>query len=435
MVWEECVSRLRQELSAQDFTTWIRPLQVRRNGTNLRILAPNTYVLEHVNENFLGRIRELADLYGEVSDVELGVGSHPSAPKKPKRAERRRGEGKRRPNRLNEDFTFDAFVEGRCNEMGRAAALQVANDPGKSFSPLALYGSTGLGKTHLMQAIGNEVLRRQPRARVWYIHSQQFVKDFVNALREKAMPKFEQRYRKIDVLLIDDVQFFAKTEQSQDEFFNVFNSLEQNGHQLVLTCDRYPKEVKGLEERLKSRFVSGLSVELDVPDLETSAAILLKKAEAEGIDLGEEVAVYLAGRIRSNVRELAGALQRIKANVQFSGAPVTKALVRESLADVFASHHRQVSIEKIQSVVADYYHLRKADLLGPRRSRSVARPRQMAMALAKDLTTSSLPEIGRAFGGRDHTTVLHAAKRIGELCASGPDLAEDYRNLKRQLTR
>ncbi len=430
MLWEECVGRLEKELSVQDYTTWIRPLQVRNDGANLLILAPNNYVLKHVQANFIGRIRELLSLYGDVSDVELGVGSRGKEPKKPKRVE-----GRRRLGRLNAAFTFDAFVEGRCNEMGRAASLQVANDPGNGFCPLALYGSTGLGKTHLMHAIGNEVLRCRPKAKVWYIHSQQFVKDFVNALREKAMPRFEQRYRKLDVLLIDDVQFFAKTEQSQDEFFNVFNSLEQNGHQLVLTCDRYPKEVKGLEERLKSRFLSGLSVELDVPDLETGAAILLTKAEAEGVNLDEDMAVYLAERIRSNVRELEGALQRIKAHVQFTGAEITQTMVDELLRDIFAAHHRQVSMEHIQSVVAEYYNLPKADLLGRRRSRSVARPRQMAMALAKGLTAHSLPEIGRGFGGRDHTTVLHASNRIKELRTSNAEVDKDYLNLKRQLER
>ena len=429
-MWEDCVGRLEEELSTQDFTTWIRPLEARQHGEILHILAPNSYVLKHVRANFMGRIRELLRLFDDIAQVEIVVGSNAKEPKKPKRVDARR-----RPGRLNAAFTFDAFVEGRCNEMGRAAAVQVANDPGNCFCPLALYGSTGLGKTHLMQAIGNEVARRQPKAKVWYIHSQQFVKDFVNALRKKAIPKFEQRYRTIDVLLVDDVQFFAKTEQSQDEFFNVFNCLEQNGHQLVLTCDRYPKDVKGLEDRLKSRFLSGLSVELDVPGLETGAAILLKKAETERVDLDEDMAVYLAERIRSNVRELEGALQRIKAHVHFTGAKVTQTLVDELLRDIFAAHYRQVSIEQIQSVVADYFHLPKADLLGCRKSRSVARPRQMAMAMAKGLTSHSLPEIGRAFGGRDHSTVLHACNRIKELRTKNAEVDKDYLNLKRQLER
>ena len=437
MVWDDCVKSLERELSSQDFSTWIRPLQASANGASLRILAPNAYVCRHVKDNFLARIRELADLYSEGSSlqVEFEVGSPAEAPV-PLRAGRGGVQAPRRNGLLNASFTFDCFVEGRSNEMAKAAALQAAtHPPGQCFNPLTLYGGTGLGKTHLMHAIGNGVLAKNPKLKVLYVHSQQFVKDFVGALRKNAMQKFTQRYRKIDVLLIDDIQFFANKAQSQDEFFHVFNSLHQEDHQMVLTCDRYPVEVEGLEERLKSRFVSGLSVELDPPDLETRAAILLKKAEQQGFELGDDVAFYMAENIRSNVRELEGALQRVQVHVSFSGASVTKSLVGQVLGDMFAAHHRQVSIDRIQSVVAEYFNVRRADLLGKRRTRSMVRPRQMAMALAKEFTKHSLPEIGREFGGRDHTTVLHACARVQALKADYAEVAEDYRNLTRKLMR
>ena len=439
MVWDDCVNCLERELSSRDFATWIRPLQASADGATLRILAPNPYVCKHVSLNFLARIRELVELYGEGSLplVQLDVGDLADASPRPLRSERANAsQAARREGGLDPRFTFDLFVEGRSNEMARAASLQAASEPpGQCFSPLALYGGTGLGKTHLMHAIGNKALLRNPRIKVCYVHSQQFVKGLVGALRKNAMQKFAQRYRKVDVLLIDDIQFFANKAQSQDEFFHVFNSLHQQDHQLVLTCDRYPVEVEGLEERLKSRFVSGLSVELDPPNLETRAAILLKKAEHQGFDLDDDVAFYMAENIRSNVRELEGALQRVQAHISFSGAPTTKAVVGKILGDMFAVHHRQVSIDRIQSVVAEYFNIRRADLLGHRRTRSVVRPRQMAMALAKELTKHSLPEIGREFGGRDHTTVLHACSRMKALRANYADVAEDYRNVSRKLMR
>ena len=335
---------------------------------------------------------------------------------------------------LNAEFVFDTFVEGKSNELAKAAALQVAENSGHSYNPLLLYGGVGLGKTHLMQAVGNEILKKQPNAKVVYLHSQRFVQDMVKALQQGTMQDFMNHYRSVDALLIDDIQFFAKKLRSQEEFFHVFNALLERDHQMILTCDRYPREIEGLEERLKSRFVWGLTVEVEPPELETRVAILMKKAEAEQVELDPGVAFFIAERVRSNVRELEGALRRVIANARFTGRQISIDQVKRALRDLFAIQDRQISIDNIQRTTAEYFNIKLADLLSKRRNRTVARPRQMAMALAKELTNHSLPEIGDAFGGRDHTTVLHACRKVAELRESSSDIAEDYKNLSRLLS-
>lgn len=431
VVWQECLGGLVEELSSQDYNTWIRPLQARVDESKLTILAPNRYVRERVREKYLNRIRELVEWHSDPASplaVELQVGGGERQTGTPLRTEVDRHE-----EALNKTFTFDTFVKGTSNELAVATADYVAKNPGRSYNPLLLYGGVGLGKTHLMHAVGNEVLRRSPSIRVTYLHSQVFVQEMVRALQTGTMQAFTQYYRKADILLIDDIQFFAHKARSQDEFFHVFNSLIEQRRQMVLTCDRYPRDIEGLEERLRSRFVCGVSAEVDPPDLETRVAILKKKAEIEGYELDDEVAFFVADHIRSNVRELEGALRRIHAYARFRGLRITVEQVREALRDLLAIHDRQISIDNIQGVVAEYYQIRKSDLLLRRKTRTIARPRQMAMYLAKELTKHSLPEIGEAFGGRDHTTVLHAYRRIADLKQSNSDIAEDYRNLSRRL--
>ncbi|MBT8150346.1 MAG: chromosomal replication initiator protein DnaA [Gammaproteobacteria bacterium] len=330
-------------------------------------------------------------------------------------------------------YQFDNFIEGKSNQMALATAKQVVENPGGSYNPLFLYGGVGLGKTHLMHAVGNELKRRKPGAKVVYLHSERFVADMIKALQLNAINDFKQFYRSVDALLIDDIQFFARKERSQEEFFHTFNALLEGGQQMILTCDRYPKEIDGVEERLKSRFSWGLTVAIEPPELETRAAILMRKAEQARMPLSQEVAFFLAQRVRSNVRELEGSLKRVIASANFLDKPITIELVKESLKDLLALQDKQVSIDNIQRTVADYYSIKIADLMGKRRNRSIARPRQVAMALAKELTNHSLPEIGDAFGGRDHTTVLHACRKIKELREQSNDIREDYRNLRRTL--
>jgi chromosomal replication initiator protein DnaA len=337
-------------------------------------------------------------------------------------------------NYLNTSFTFANFVEGKSNQLGLAAATQVAENPGGSYNPLFIYGGVGLGKTHLMHAVGNALINRRPNAKVVYLHSERFVADMVKALQLNAINDFKRYYRSVDALLIDDIQFFAGKERSQEEFFHTFNALLEGGQQIILTCDRYPKEINGLEERLKSRFGWGLTVAIEPPELETRVAILMKKAQQAAMDLPNDAAFFIAQRIRSNVRELEGALKRVIANAHFTGRPISIDLVREALKDLLALQDRLVSVDNIQRVVAEYYKIKVADLHSKRRSRSVARPRQVAMHLAKELTNHSLPEIGDAFGGRDHTTVLHACRKIKELLDSDADIREDVKNLLRTLT-
>ncbi|MFU8813861.1 MAG: chromosomal replication initiator protein DnaA [Pseudomonadales bacterium] len=453
--WDRCLDRLQDELPSQQFNTWIRPLQASEEEEGrLRIMAPNRYVKNQVQLTYLARIHELLDQLGGAQapvQVRLDIGTLECAQAAPLRADGSGGQapdvavarnGSARPvakkaevgHKLNEDFTFETFVEGKSNEMAKAAAMQVAANAGKSYNPLLLYGGVGLGKTHLMQAVGNLIRRNHPEAKVVYLHSQRFVQDMVKALQQGTMDEFMQFYRSVDTLLIDDIQFFANKLRSQEEFFHVFNALLERDRQMVLTCDRYPREIDGLEERLKSRFVYGLTQEVEPPELETRVAILMKKAEAEQVDLDQSVAFFIGERIRSNVRELEGALRRVIANARFTGSRITIDQVKRALRDLLAIQDRQISIDNIQRLVAEYYNIKISDILSKRRSRTIARPRQMAMFLAKELTNHSLPEIGDAFGGRDHTTVLHACKRIAELKESSADVSEDYRNLGRLLS-
>lgn len=440
-VWKRCVEALGAELSEQDLNTWIRPLQAEENGDQLRLLAPNRFVLEWVQDRFLEAIRLVL---GRVTDgnppaVVLDIGSaRVHSPPQPRATINEPATVSRRGSvigsRLNPLFTFSSFVEGKSNQLARAAAQQVAENSGHAYNPLFIYGGVGLGKTHLMHAVGNVMLERNPNARIAYLHSERFVGDMVKALQHNTINDFKRLYRGVDALLIDDIQFFAKKERSQEEFFHTFNALLEGQQQIILTCDRYPKEVDGLEERLKSRFGWGLTVSIDPPELETSVAILMKKAEAEGVAIPNEVAFFIAQRIRSNVRELEGALRRVIANSKFTGQPITIEFTKEALRDLLALQEKLITIENIQKTVAEYYKIRVADLLSKRRSRSITRPRQLAMALAKELTNHSLPEIGDAFGGRDHTTVLHACRKMRELRDAELRIAEDYLNLLRTLT-
>ncbi|WP_213662233.1 chromosomal replication initiator protein DnaA [Stutzerimonas stutzeri] len=477
-LWQQCVDLLRDELPTQQFNTWIRPLQVESEGDELRVYAPNRFVLDWVNEKYLSRLLELlterAD--GMTPALSLLIGSKRTAPAalpsaaaarqqvavpavtiadatsvtpmeqaattvaepepevaRPTRNVQVEG-GLKHTSYLNRTFTFENFVEGKSNQLARAAAWQVADNPKHGYNPLFLYGGVGLGKTHLMHAVGNHLLKKNPNAKVVYLHSERFVADMVKALQLNAINEFKRFYRSVDALLIDDIQFFAKKERSQEEFFHTFNALLEGGQQVILTSDRYPKEIDGLEERLKSRFGWGLTVAVEPPELETRVAILMKKADQAKVDLPHDAAFFIAQRIRSNVRELEGALKRVIAHAHFMGREITIELIRESLKDLLALQDKLVSVDNIQRTVAEYYKIKVADLLSKRRSRSVARPRQVAMALSKELTNHSLPEIGDAFGGRDHTTVLHACRKIAELREIDADIREDYKNLLRTLT-
>jgi len=437
-LWSRCLGTLESELPEQQFNTWVRPLQAVEHNGGLRLLAPNRFVVDWVRTNLLGRIEQLVRVDSPLAgaSVTLEVGSRPApAPS----AETRRpeatpkGAGPVVGVPLNRDFTFSSFVEGKSNHFAKAAAVQVAENPGAAYNPLFIYGGVGLGKTHLMHAVGHLIRERNPEARIGYLHSERFVSEMVRALQHNRIGEFKNTYRSLHALLIDDIQFFAGKDHSQEEFFHTFNALIEGQHQVVLTCDRYPKEVEGLEERLKSRFGWGLTVAIEPPDLETCVAILIGKAQAAHVELPEEVAFFIAKLNRSNVRELEGALHRVIANAGFTGRPISLEFTRETLKDLLTMQARLVTMENIQKTVADYYKLRIADLLSKRRSRSVARPRQVAMALAKELTTHSLPEIGDGFGGRDHTTVMHACKRVRELRDSEQRLQEDYSNLLRIL--
>jgi chromosomal replication initiator protein len=439
--WTQCICALEAELPEQQFNTWVRPLQVLEGAGALKLLAPNRFVVDWVNANLLPRIGELLrdQGSGDIPVVTVEVGSRTVAPSRNVAApvlptpRVRRADGLVVGARLQPDFTFNSFVEGKSNQLAKAAALQVAENPGRAYNPLFLYGGVGLGKTHLMHAIAHLIKERDSEARIAYVHSERFVGDMVRALQHNSMNEFKTAYRSLDALMIDDIQFFAGKDRSQEEFFHTFNELLEGQHQVILTCDRYPKEVAGLEERLKSRFGWGLTVAIEPPELETCVAILISKAQHVGVILPEEVAFFIGKRIRSNVRELEGALRRVIANSRFTGHPITVDFTKEALKDLLSLQAKLVTIENIQKTVADYFKVRMADLLSKRRSRSVARPRQVAMALAKELTSPSLPEFGDAFGGRDHTTVLHACKRIKELRGSEQRMSEDYSNLLRTL--
>ena len=439
-LWNQCTRVLQAELPEQQFNTWIRPLQAVDDGSVLRLLAPNRFVIDWVQQHYLERILEVVDDTDTNTEVVVEVGSRQAtsaAPASPAGASTRAATRSTKvpiKSRLNPLFTFESFVEGKSNQLARAAASQVGENPGKSYNPLFIYGGVGLGKTHLMHAVGNAMLKNDPDARVSYVHSERFVSDMVKGLQHNRISEFKKTYRSLDALLIDDIQFFAGKERSQEEFFHTFNALLEGQRQIILTCDRYPKEVNGLEERLKSRFGWGLTVAIEPPELETSVAILISKATAEGVELPDEVAFFIAKRIRSNVRELEGALRRVIANYRFTGRPINLDFAKEALRDLLALQERLVSIENIQKTVADYFKIRVGDLLSKKRSRSIARPRQVAMALAKELTNHSLPEIGDAFGGRDHTTVLHACRRIVALRETDKRIDDDYLNLLRTLT-
>ena len=439
-LWNRCVRELRSEIPEQQFNTWIRPLQVIEEAEVLRLLAPNRFVVDRLKEHYVDRILELVAHHGAGTEIVIEVGSRqattpPGLTGSPAAAVPAAAAAAAPiVSRLNPAFTFSTFVEGKSNQLARAAASQVGENPGTSYNPLFIYGGVGLGKTHLMHAVGNAMLEEKPDARVAYVHSERFVGDMVKGLQHNKISEFKRSYRTLDALLIDDIQFFAGKERSQEEFFHTFNELLEGQRQIILTCDRYPKEVHGLEERLKSRFGWGLTVAIEPPELETSVAILMSKAAAEGVSLPEEVAFFIAKRIRSNIRELEGALRRVIANSRFTGRPIDLDFAKEALRDLLALQERLVSIENIQKTVADYYKLRVADLLSKKRSRSIARPRQIAMALSKELTNHSLPEIGDAFGGRDHTTVLHACRRIESLRETEKRVDDDYLNLLRTLT-
>ena len=438
-LWNQCTRVLQAELPEQQFNTWIRPLQAVDDGSVLRLLAPNRFVIDWVQQHYLERILEVVDDSDSETQVVVEVGSRDTATAaggQPAASRAAISKPAKAPvkSRLNPLFTFESFVEGKSNQLARAAATQVGENPGKSYNPLFIYGGVGLGKTHLMHAIGNAMLKDDPGARVSYVHSERFVSDMVKGLQHNRISEFKRAYRSLDALLIDDIQFFAGKERSQEEFFHTFNALLEGQRQIILTCDRYPKEVNGLEERLKSRFGWGLTVAIEPPELETSVAILISKARAENVELPDEVAFFIAKRIRSNVRELEGALRRVIANYRFTGRPINLDFAKEALRDLLALQERLVSIENIQKTVADYFKIRVGDLLSKKRSRSIARPRQVAMALAKELTNHSLPEIGDAFGGRDHTTVLHGCRRIEALRETDKRIDDDYLNLLRTLT-
>lgn len=439
-LWNQCVRQLQGEVPEQQFNTWIRPLQAVEEPGVLRLLAPNRFVVDWVKENYLARISEVAVRAAgdDGQRVMLDMGhSRPAAPTLAAEVAPRSSAAPRGPivgARLNSEYTFTSFVEGKSNQLARAAATQVAENPGTAYNPLFIYGGVGLGKTHLMQAVGNAIRARNPAASVAYVHSERFVGDMVRALQHNTINEFKRAYRSLDALLIDDIQFFAGKDRSQEEFFHTFNALLEDNQQVILTCDRYPKEVSGLEERLKSRFGWGLTVSVEPPELETSVAILMSKAAAAGVSLPEEVAFFIAKRIRSNIRELEGALRRVIASAHFTAKSISIELAREALRDLLALQERLVTIDNIQKTVAEYFKIRVADLLSKRRSRSITRPRQVAMSLAKELTSHSLPEIGDAFGGRDHTTVLHACRKVKELRESDMRIREDYLNLLRTLT-
>lgn len=494
VMWQKCVTNLQDELPSQQFNTWIRPLQAEGDGASIQLLAPNRFVKDWVSDKFLDRIQELVNEYSPENGVDVileinspvvsnGSGGpvvvasptqavytpkangfssesmqvndkqfaqppvqssalsnhqsngHSYGNSKLSSSRKVEVEGAiKHDSHLVGHYTFDNFVEGKSNQLALAAARQVADNPGSSYNPLFLYGGVGLGKTHLMHAVGLELQKQNPEAKIVYLHSERFVADMVKALQLNAINDFKRFYRTVDALLIDDIQFFAKKERSQEEFFHTFNALLEGGQQMILTCDRYPKEINGLEERLKSRFGWGLTVAVEPPELETRVAILMKKAAQARIELPPDAAFFIAQRIRSNVRELEGALKRVIASAHFTAQPIDIELVKDSLKDLLALQDRQVSLDNIQRTVAEYYKIKLADLMSKRRSRSVARPRQVAMALAKELTNHSLPEIGDSFGGRDHTTVLHACRKVAALREENSDIREDYKNLLRSLT-
>ena len=433
-LWNTCLSILENEVSSSDFSTWIRPLQAEVENKQITLLAPNRFVLDWVKEHHLEKIEQTVQQFSKGDyGISLAIGTKNNKQQNLSPAKKIISKTKQ-PNFINLAFTFDNFVEGKSNQLARAASIQVSENEGNTYNPLLIYGSSGLGKTHLMHAIGAAILKKNPSANIIYLHSEKFVQDMVKALQQNAINNFKKFYRTVDTLLIDDIQFFAGKERSQEEFFHTFNNLLENKHQVVLTCDKYPKEIDGLEDRLKSRFGWGLPVAIEPPDLETRAAILMKKAMQANVELSQEVAFFIGKRIPSNVRDLEGALRRVIANSQFTGHAITIEFTKEALHDLISLQDKLINIENIQKTVAQYFKIRNSDLISKNRRQSITRPRQIAMCLARELTSHSLPEIGDAFGGRDHTTVINACKRVKALKDSNIKVEEDYANLLRTLS-
>ena len=467
-IWAKCLERLKEELPTQEFSMWIRPLQCDQSENEIILYAQNHFILDWVRDKYRNTFASLLEEFSENDppQLKLNVQSKRSTVKptieqtavSPTQGVNGSGRkntnaetvetnstqsngvvtpipvGLAHKNNLNPSYKFDSFVEGKSNQLARAAASQVADNPGQAYNPLFIYGGTGLGKTHLLHAVGHGILEGKPDAKIVYMHSERFVQDMVKALQNNAIEDFKRFYRSVDALLIDDIQFFANKDRSQEEFFHTFNALLEGNQQIILTSDRYPKEIEGVEDRLKSRFGWGLTIAIEPPELETRVAILMKKAAQNNISMPNEVAFFIAKRLRSNVRELEGALNRVIANANFTGRPINIDFVKEALRDLLSLQDKLVTIENIQKTVADYYKIKVSDILSKRRSRSIARPRQLAMALSKELTNRSLPEIGNAFGGRDHTTVLHACRKIEQLREESHDIKEDYKNLIRTLS-
>lgn len=463
--WQSCLETLQQALSSQEFMTWVKPLKAEVRDDCLYLIAPNHFISNWVNEKYFNLISECLLNQIELKDFSLKI-VHGALPKNLnaqaamekskastlksqnvigetenkdvlKQIQKTKSSQKKDKNKLksalNPRYTFETFVSGQSNQLAHAAAIQVSKDPG-FYNPLFIYGGVGLGKTHLMHAVGNQLKAKNKDIKVLYIYSSDFVQKMVNALRLGAMNDFKQYYRSLDVLLLDDIQFFAGKDRSQEEIFHTLNSLLDGEQQIIMTCDRYPKDIAGLEDRLKSRLGWGLTVAIDPPELETRAAILKKKAEESNQYLSDECAFFIAQKIRSHVRDLEGALRSVFAYANFKHKEISIPIIKEALKDLLASQSRQISIDNIQRTVAEYYKIKVSELSSKSRQRRVVRPRQMAMALSKQLTNCSLPQIGDAFGGRDHTTVIHANSKIDELKEQNPDIMEDYKNLMRTLT-
>lgn len=455
-LWNQSLRHLKEDLNEQQFHTWISPLQVIEEESTIRLMAPSTFILDWVNKKLMHNIEDAVSTVAPINTpkISLEIGDYsienlvepePTVPqalqkkanKNTPTKEQKQTAGKTAANikhGLNASFTFETFVQGKANQLAAAAARQVAENPGGSYNPFFIYGGVGLGKTHLMHAIGNQLRLDNPKARVVYLHSERFVADMVNALRHNKIEEFKRFYRSLDALLIDDIQFFANKDQSQEEFFHTFNTLLEGNKQVILTSDRFPKEVEGLEDRLKSRFGWGLTIAVEPPEFEMRVAILLKKSTEFGFTLPDDVAFFIAKRLRGNVRDLEGALKRVGAFAQFTQRSLSVELVKEALKDLLALQQKMVTLENIQKTVADYYKIRVADILSKRRTRNIARPRQVAMGIAKELTNHSLPEIGDAFGGRDHTTVLHAVRKVNELRETNHNIDDDFNNLIQIIT-
>ncbi|HEX3168981.1 MAG TPA: chromosomal replication initiator protein DnaA [Burkholderiales bacterium] len=434
--WRSCLAHFEQQLPPQQFKTWIKPLKFQAADNQLTLTAPNRFVLQWIRDRFLAEIERLAgERFGNEVGVSLVLAEKESAlpPKELVPASGGTKPSTRDISRLNPDFNFSTFVTGKANELARAAAIQVAERTGEAYNPLFVYGGVGLGKTHLIHAIGNLLLQRNPQSRIRYIHAEQYVSDVVRAYQHKSFDDFKRYYHSLDLLLIDDIQFFSGKSRTQEEFFYAFNALIESRKQVVITCDTYPREIPGMENRLISRFAWGLTVAVEPPELEMRVAILLKKAEAENVVLDETVAFFIATHSQSNIRELEGALKRILAYSRFSGRQISVDLCRDALKDLLALQSRQISIDNIQKTVADYYKIKVSEMYSKKRSRNIARPRQVAMALAKELTHLSLPDIGEAFGGRDHTTVLHACRKIAALKTTSHEITRDFDSLLKVL--